>query len=44
MAGDGVLTRPIGNVIVLMPPYCATKQQVQRMVGALANALLKLSM
>src|SRR5439155_7903303 len=24
MAQRGVLTRPIGNVIVLMPPYCTT--------------------
>src|SRR5262249_25124859 len=25
MARKGVLTRPIGNVIVLMPPYCTTR-------------------
>ena len=24
MARRGVLTRPVGNVIVLMPPYCTT--------------------
>jgi len=35
MARRGVLTRPIGNVIVLMPPYCTTGPQVRRMVGAL---------
>jgi len=39
MARRGVLTRPIGNVVVLMPPYCTTKSQVQRMVGALGDAI-----
>lgn len=39
MARRGVLTRPIGNVIVLMPPYCATRPQVERMVEALAESL-----
>jgi adenosylmethionine---8-amino-7-oxononanoate aminotransferase len=35
MAKRGVLTRPVGNVIVLMPPYCTTPAQVQQMVEAL---------
>jgi adenosylmethionine-8-amino-7-oxononanoate aminotransferase len=35
MAKRGVLTRPVGNVIVLMPPYCTTPAQVRQMVGAL---------
>ena len=39
MARRGVLTRPIGNVIVLMPPYCATSNQVRRMVAVLAEAI-----
>ncbi|HVR34301.1 MAG TPA: adenosylmethionine--8-amino-7-oxononanoate transaminase [Methylomirabilota bacterium] len=39
MAKRGVLTRPIGNVIVLMPPYCATAAQVSRMVGALSESV-----
>ncbi len=38
MARRGVLTRPIGNVVVLMPPYCTTAAQVRRMVGALHEA------
>ncbi len=29
MAARGVLTRPVGNVIVLMPPYCTTRTQLQ---------------
>ncbi|MEQ2008076.1 MAG: aminotransferase class III-fold pyridoxal phosphate-dependent enzyme [Limisphaerales bacterium] len=39
MARRGVLTRPIGNVVVLMPPYCTTAAQVRRMVGALYEAV-----
>ena len=39
MAKRGVLTRPIGNVIVLMPPYCTTANQARRMVESLAEAI-----
>jgi adenosylmethionine-8-amino-7-oxononanoate aminotransferase len=39
MAQRGVLTRPIGNVIVLMPPYCTTGSQVKRMVEALHDSV-----
>lgn len=39
MARRGVLTRNIGNVLVLMPPYCTTPSQLRRMVGALADAI-----
>jgi adenosylmethionine-8-amino-7-oxononanoate aminotransferase len=39
MATRGVLTRPIGNVIVLMPPYCTTPKQLRRMVAVLAEAI-----
>jgi adenosylmethionine-8-amino-7-oxononanoate aminotransferase len=39
MARRGVLTRPIGNVIVLMPPYCATPQQLQRIVRVTAESI-----
>lgn len=39
MARRGVLTRPIGSVVVLMPPYCTTTTQVRRMVGALREAV-----
>ena len=39
MAKRGVLTRPIGNVIVLMPPYCTTRAQVKRMVTALGDSV-----
>ena len=39
MAKRGVLTRPIGNVIVLMPPYCTTKGQARRMVNSLRDSV-----
>jgi adenosylmethionine-8-amino-7-oxononanoate aminotransferase len=39
MARRGVLTRPVGNVVVLMPPYCTTRRQLRRMVRALAEAV-----
>ncbi len=35
----GLLTRPIGDVLVLMPPYCVTEEQISQMVQALARAL-----
>ena len=44
MARRGVLTRPIGNVVVLMPPYCCTTKQVRQMVGVLAEAIAETSM
>ena len=39
MARRGVLTRPVGNVVVLMPPYCTTPVQVRRIVESLPEAL-----
>ncbi len=39
MAKRGVLTRPIGNVVLLMPPYCMTMKQTGQMVAALREAI-----
>ncbi len=39
MARRGVLTRPVGNVVVLMPPYCTTATQARKMVRALHEAV-----
>ena len=39
MAMRGVLTRPIGNVVVVMPPYCATRRQVRKIFSALSEAV-----
>jgi len=41
MARRGVLTRPVGNVIVLMPPYCTTPIQVECTVKALWTAIVE---
>jgi adenosylmethionine-8-amino-7-oxononanoate aminotransferase len=39
MARRGVLTRPIGNVLVLMPPYCTSRAQLKKMVAAMAESI-----
>ena len=39
MARRGVLTRPVGDVIVLMPPYCTTRAQLRKMVSVLAESI-----
>jgi len=39
MARRGVLTRPIGNVIVLMPPYGTTAEQTAKIFSALRHSL-----
>jgi adenosylmethionine-8-amino-7-oxononanoate transaminase len=44
MAKRGVLTRPIGNVVVLMPPYCTTREQLKQMVSALKEAIAELAL
>jgi adenosylmethionine-8-amino-7-oxononanoate aminotransferase len=41
MAKRGVLTRPVGNVVVLMPPYCTTPSQLTRMVTSLHDAVVE---
>ena len=43
MARHGVLTRPVGNVIVLMPPYCTTPKQLSKMIFALAAGVKELA-
>lgn len=42
MARRGVLTRPIGNVIVIMPPYCTTARQTAKMISALGESVQEL--
>jgi adenosylmethionine-8-amino-7-oxononanoate aminotransferase len=39
MADRGVLTRSIGNLIVLMPPYCCSTRQVRKMVDVLKQSI-----
>ena len=39
MLASGVWTRPLGNVIVIMPPLCITTSELDFLVDALQNAL-----
>jgi adenosylmethionine-8-amino-7-oxononanoate aminotransferase len=39
MARRGVLTRPVGNVIVFIPPYCTTPAQAAKIVNALGESI-----
>jgi len=39
MARRGVLTRPVGNVIVLMPPYCTTPAQMKKMIHVIYESI-----
>lgn len=35
----GLAVRPLGDVVVLMPPYCVTNEEIARMVGVLSEAI-----
>ncbi len=37
----GLLTRPIGDVLILMPPYSTSPDELEQMVAALRKALAK---
>jgi len=37
----GLLTRPIRNVIVLMPPLCVTSEQLTSAIGAIHDSILE---
>jgi adenosylmethionine-8-amino-7-oxononanoate aminotransferase len=39
MRERGVLTRPIGNVVVLMPPYCVTREELEKMTTVLRDSI-----
>jgi adenosylmethionine-8-amino-7-oxononanoate aminotransferase len=39
MRRRGVLTRPLGNVVPIMPPYCITGAQLERVFDALAESV-----
>ena len=39
MRKRGVLTRPIGNTIVIMPPYCVHDKQLARMLDVLCDSI-----
>ena len=35
----GLLIRPLGDVVYLMPPYCATREHLERAYGAIAEGV-----
>ena len=37
----GLLTRPIGDVLVLVPPYCTQPEELEQMVNALHSAIVR---
>jgi adenosylmethionine-8-amino-7-oxononanoate aminotransferase len=37
--GRGVLLRPLGDVVVVMPPLTTTGEEVDRVVDALADSI-----
>jgi adenosylmethionine-8-amino-7-oxononanoate aminotransferase len=37
--GAGVLLRPLGDTVVLMPPLTVTRAEIERIVDVLARAL-----
>jgi adenosylmethionine-8-amino-7-oxononanoate aminotransferase len=39
MRKRGVLTRPLGNVVPIMPPYCITEEQLERVFSVLAESI-----
>ena len=41
MARKGVLTRPIGNVVPLLPPYSTTDVQLRKMVRVLRESIIE---
>jgi adenosylmethionine-8-amino-7-oxononanoate aminotransferase len=38
-AGEGVLLRPLGNVVYLMPPYCTTPDEIDGVYGVVERFL-----
>jgi adenosylmethionine-8-amino-7-oxononanoate aminotransferase len=37
----GLLTRPIGDTIVLMPPYCVSPAELESAVRAIAAGIME---
>ena len=39
----GVLLRPLGDVVVLMPPLTTTADEIERIAGVLAEAIVEVT-
>jgi len=35
----GLLIRPLGNVVVIMPPLCISQRELQRMLDIIAESI-----
>ena len=40
---EGVILRPLGNVIYILPPYCITEQELNKVYEVIENKLTGLS-
>jgi adenosylmethionine-8-amino-7-oxononanoate aminotransferase len=36
---NGVILRPVGNVVYILPPYVITKEQLEKVYQVIENAL-----
>jgi adenosylmethionine-8-amino-7-oxononanoate aminotransferase len=36
---NGMLLRPLGNVVYFMPPYCITPEEIDRMIAVAAEGI-----
>ncbi len=41
MREDGMLSRPMGDVLVFMPPLCSTEEELQAMIDIMKKAIYK---
>ena len=39
---DGLILRPLGNVVYVLPPYCITKEELKKVYSSIRSALNKL--
>jgi lysine---8-amino-7-oxononanoate aminotransferase len=39
----GMLTRPLGDVIVFMPPHASTREELKEMVGIMKQAITEVT-
>ena len=35
----GVIVRPLGDVVVIFPPLCITEEQLDKLMGAVGEAI-----
>lgn len=40
---DGIILRPLGNVIYILPPYCITDEELEKVYKSISSALEKMA-